>query len=133
MTHRDLKTFLLIFMINHSNTKEDYPFVLESYKKKWIKFFFRFLCNRKCNLNCYMKEHVYYSIIHSVCWNLTPKILIFYINSACLNENKTRNYKMHFYQTHLCVFLHTRRKTHIENKLKLMEILYYIQFVTLKF
>lgn len=80
-----------------------------------------------------MKEHVYYSIIRSVCWNLTPKILIFYINSACLNENKTRNYKMHFYQAHLCVFLHTRRKTHIENKLKLMEILYYIQFVTLKF
>lgn len=132
MTHRDLKTFLLIFMINHSNTKEDYPFVLESYKKKWIKFFFRFLCNRKCNLNCYMKEHVYYSIIHSVCWNLTPKILIFYINSACLNENKHVIIRCTFIKL-ICVFFFIPAGRLIENKLKLMEILYYIQFVTLKF
>lgn len=58
-----------------------------------------YICNKKCNLNWYIIEYVYYSIVFFGCLNLMFKLLIFYINSDffCLNENKICNYKMYFY------------------------------------
>lgn len=97
-------------MINHFNNKRRQPIRSRKlYSEKMNERKICYICNKKCNPNWYIIEHVHYSIVLSGCLNLTPKLLIFYINSDFprLNENKTRNYKMHFYQTHLCVFLHT--------------------------